>query len=166
MIIHALDRLFALILIVVLLFVVPTYYRYQRQEDINYQLILLETQKTADLICELGYVEDNSLSKLYAVLGATGTNYQVTLIHMKKQFIGNQADDGTHYYYEGNYNYEIFEKIRMEGKYGMDLGDFFYISVENTSKTPFQQLKSVFGIHETGSSIITRSGGLIRAEGL
>ena len=166
MIINALDRLFALLLIVILLFVVPTYYRYQRQEDINYQLVLLETQKTADLICELGYIEDNSLSKLYAVLGATGTDYKVTLTHMQKRFTEEETQAETKYYYVGSYDHEIYEKIRKDGKYGMDLGDFFYISVENTSKTPFQQLKAVLGFQENGQAIVARSGGLIRAEGL
>ncbi len=164
MIISALDRLLALLLIVVLLFVVPTYYQYQRQEDINYQLVLLETQKTADLICELGYIEENSLTRLYALLGATGTAYRVTLSHLRKGYAAN--DEEWQVYYVGSYNNEIYEEIKAKGRYKMDLGDFFYISVENTSKTPFQQMKAALGFRSEGAVIVSRSGGLIRAEGL
>ena len=166
MIISALDRLLALLLITVLLFVVPVYYQYQRQEDINYQLVWLETQKTADLICELGYIEENSLTGLQALLGATGASYRITLSHLRKSYAANAEEDEMQIYYVGDYNAEIYRQIRENGKYRMDLGDFFYISVENTSKTPFQQLKAVLGFRQEGAAIVTRSGGLVRAEGL
>ncbi len=166
MIISALDRLLALLLITVLLFVVPVYYQYQRQEDINYQLVWLETQKTADLICELGYIEENSLTGLQALLGATGASYRITLSHLQKSYVANEAEEEMQIYYEGDYNAEIYRQIKENGKYKMDLGDFFYISVENTSKTPFQQLKAVLGFRQEGAAIVSRSGGLVRAEGL
>ena len=166
MMINARDRLLALLLITVLLFVVPIYYQYQRQEDINYQLIWLETQKTADLICELGYIEENSLTALQALLGATGASYRITLSHLRKSYAANAEAEEMLIYYEGDYNTEIYRQIRENGKYRMDLGDFFYISVENTSQTPFQQLKSVLGFRQEGPAIVSRSGGLVRAEGL
>lgn len=166
MMMQALDRLFALLLIVVLLFVIPTYYRFQRQEEINYQMVLTETQKTADLICELGYIESNSLTELEAVLAATGTGYRLTLAHLQKHFSENTETGKLEYYYEGNYNYEIYRKIKADGRYDMDLGDFFYISVENNTPTPFQQLKTMLGMADHDRVIMARSGGLIRAEGL
>ena len=166
MIINALDRLLAFLLITVLLFVVPVYYQYQRQEDINYQLIWLEVQKTADLICELGYVEENSLTGLQALLGATGASYRITLSHLRKSYVENESDEEMLIYYAGDYNAEIYRQIRENGRYKMDLGDFFYISVENTSKTPFQQLKAALGFRQAGVTMVARSGGLIRAEGL
>ncbi|MDO4766164.1 MAG: hypothetical protein Q4A29_08900 [Eubacteriales bacterium] len=166
MIVRSLERLFAIFLIAVLLFVVPTYYQYQRQEEMNYQLVLLETEKAADLVCELGYIEEHSLAKLQAVLAATGTNYQIRLSHLKKEFLENEGEGKIEAYYVGSYNTEIYQGIRSEGKYRMNLGDFFYISVENTSQTPFQQLKSFLGVGGQRVSIIARGGGLIRAEGL
>lgn len=164
--IQALDRLAAIILIVVLLFVVPTFYQYQRQEDISYQSILLETQRTADLICELGYLEENNLSTLKAVLGASGANYKITLTHLQKQYKESETEENVAVYYIGSYNEDIYAKIKAEGRYTMDLGDFFYIGVENTSKTPFQQLKKVLGLPSAEVTIVTKSGGLIRSEGL
>lgn len=164
--IQALDRLAAICLIVVLLFVIPTFYQFQRQEDISYQSILLETQRTADLICELGYLEENSLSTLKAVLGASGASYKITLTHLQKNYKEKEADQTVAVYYIGNYTQDIYAKLKTEGRYAMDLGDFFYLSIENTSKTPFQQLKAVFGLPSAETSIVTKSGGLVRSEGL
>lgn len=164
--IHALDRLLSFFIITVLLFVIPTYYQYQRQEEMNYQLVLLETEKAAGLICELGYVEENSLSQLKAVLAATGNRYQIQLAHLQKKFIENEAAGKIEAYYEGNYNQQIYEEIAKEGRFRMDFGDYFYIYIENKGQTSFQRLKSVFGLPSQGVTIIARSGGLIRAEGL
>lgn len=162
--IRALDRLLAFFLITVLLFVIPTYYHYQRQEDIQFETIRLETQKVADLICEVGYLEQDSLAGLRGVLAATGISCRIRLTHLKKNF--KQEDGQLVAYYEGFYNHEIETAIRKDGKYRMDLGDFFYLSVENQSQTPFQKVQAAFGISGPQIVIFARSGGLVRAEGL
>lgn len=166
MIVESLDRLAAFLMIVVLLFVVPTVYQYQRQDEIYYQLILQETQKAADLVCELGYVNEPVLATLRSVLGTSGANYRVTLTHMKKHYEEAEESEELAVYYIGSYNREIYAEIAANGKYSMDLGDFFYISVENTSPTPFEQIKALFGLKARSYTVVTKSGGMIRAEGL
>lgn len=159
--IEALDKLLSFLLIVILLFVLPVFHLYQRQDDINYHYVVVETQKTADLICEVGYVDKVALRKLEAALAATGTTYEVELIHLEKKFVNNQE---TKAYYEATYRQAIDEEISQNGYYSMGLGDFFYISVENSSETTYQRLRSFVGLSGGNHQMMTKSGGLVRYE--
>jgi len=142
-----------------MLFVVPIVLDYERQDTICYNLVQVETYSFSDRIREIGYINEAMMNEFYAKLDATGNQYQVTFEHLRKSF----ADDNGEWkaYYEGFYLEDILEAIKKNGEYDMNVGDFFFVTVTNTSVTKSEAFYHVIGL-SGGGSIYLKSGGVIR----
>jgi hypothetical protein len=161
MIEDSLWKIFGIILGVVLIFVVPTVYSYQRQDDIVYNLIMTEANEFSQKIRESGKVNRQMLDELNQVLQASGLTYEIELEHQQKRF---SEDEGfMEVYYDGVYTDRIFEWVETQGAYRLNSGDFFYVRIRNTSRTKGQSFRNILGIGGMkNSEIYIVSGGIVR----
>jgi hypothetical protein len=156
----SLDKILALLICVVMLFVIPTMLSYQRQDAISYNLVQIEVDRLSERVREVGYLDAIMLKDFDSKLAATGNHYDIEFEHMKKSF----SSDGTHIavYYEGFYTDEIWSALAVEERYNMAIGDFFYVRVTSRSKTKSQLFNQWIGIKSGGPGIMITSGGVVR----
>lgn len=160
MIQDSLWKILSILICVVMLFVVPTLLSFHRQDAISYNMVQIEVDKISEKVRESGYIDHAMLVELYAYLDASGNKYEVELEHLAKAF----ASDGTNMkvYYDWTYTDDIINEINVNQRYSMHVGDFFYIHVENSSKTKSQFVNSIFSSGSGGPGIIVVSGGIVR----
>lgn len=160
MIQDSLYKLLAILLSLVMLFLVPTVLSFQRQDAIAYNLVQVEVNRFSEMVRESGYVDQQMMTALNSTLNATGNNYKVEFEHLEKAF----SSDGTSIkvYYDGSYTEDIIEEVNLHKKYRMSIGDFFYVTVENTSQTKSQLFNTFIGMRSGGPGIRVISGGVIR----
>lgn len=160
MIQDSLWKILSILICVVMLFVVPMLLSYQRQDAIIYNMVQIQVDKISEKVRESGYIDHSMLVELNSYLDASGNKYDVELEHLAKAF----ATDGTSIkvYYDGFYTDEIMSEIRLNQRYTMHVGDFFYIHVKNSGKTKGQFVTSVFGGSSGGPGIVIVSGGIVR----
>ncbi len=161
MIEESLWKIFGLILGVVLIFVAPTIYSYQRQDDIVYNLVMAKTNELSQKIRESGKVNQPMLDELNHILRTSGLIYEVELEHQQKRF--SEEDGRMEVYYEGVYTQDIYAWIQANGTYRLSSGDFFYVRVRNTSVTKSQSFRDILDIGGVKSNeIYIVSGGIVR----
>ncbi len=170
MIEEMLWKILTFIVAVILMFVAPVISIYDRQESITYSMVFSAVGELTDITREVGAINELNFSKLLATLSATGNTYDVQLEHYRKVYVpkydnaGNFMND---YYisYEGSFNEDILSGLEASGKYPLDVGDLFFVQVENRSKTKSQVVKDiVFGAKSAYPSIVVRNGGMVRHE--
>ncbi len=161
MIEESLWKIFGILLGVVLIFVLPTVYSYQRQEDILYNMITTETNTFSQKVRESGKVNQSMLNELYSVLRTSGLTYEFEIEHQKKRF--SEHEGNIDVYYEGFYTEDIQEILYVEGEYRLATGDFFYVRIRNTSPTKSQGFRRILGVSGMKShDIYVVSGGVVR----
>lgn len=161
---ESLYKIAGIILCVIMLFIVPTLYSFERQDDIVYNLVSSASDEFSQRVREVGYIDQNLYHEFMANLSATGLTYQIEIIHLMKKYGQNQGK--IEVYYEGVYQEEIETMLQQTGRYEMKIGDFFYIKVQNTGKTKGDGLKSMIGIPTSSlPRIYLKSGGIVRYGG-
>lgn len=164
MIQESLYKIAGIILCVVLLYVVPTLYSFERQDDIVYNLVTSATNDFSQQVREVGYIDRELYDEFMNQLLATGLSYQVEMSHLEKRYGQNQGQ--VEVYYQGIYQDEIKECLTLSDRYPMKIGDFFYVKVQNTGKTKGDGLKSMIGIPTSSlPRIFLKSGGIVRYGG-
>lgn len=157
MVSDSLWKLFGMILIVLLIFVVPTQFFYQRQDDISYQIVVNECHTFSDRVREQGYLTEAMVADFRRTLSATGISYAIEIEHDRKRFLNNQV------YYDAIYHDDIMEALEGQDTYPLAVGDFFFVRVVNTSPTMSRTLAGVFGIGGQGQvDIYMKAGGVVR----
>lgn len=169
MIEESLWKVLAFLLVVVLIFVGPTVTAYDRMDAITYNVVASEVTRFCDTVRDLGYVDERALTTLMDSLSATGVSYNVTLEHHEKTYIpvysSGSFKDRYEIVYESHYNDEIESALSAGIDYIMDVGDMFYIHVENRSATKSQTIRQLFlGVSQKYPVIVVRNGGMIRHE--
>lgn len=160
MIQDSLWKILSILICVVMLFVVPVLLSYQRQDVITYNMVQIEVDKISEKVRESGYIDHAMLVELYSYLDASGNKYDVELEHLAKSF----ASDGLamKVYYEGTYTSDIIDRIKLNDRYDLHVGDFFYIRVNSRGQTKSQFVNSIFASHSGGPGIVIVSGGIVR----
>lgn len=157
MVSDSLWKLLGMIMIVVLIFVVPTQFFYQRQDDMTYQIVVNECHAFTDHVREQGYVTEAMIADFRRTLSATGITYDIEIEHERKRFLNNQV------YYDAIYNEDIMTALETEEKYPLAVGDFFFVRVVNTSPTMSRTLAGVFGMGgRSHADIYLKAGGVVR----
>ncbi len=164
-------KIFSILLVVILLYVIPIMHTFERQDDITYSVVYTETHKFIDSVRDLGYMTDTMYNELKKKISATGNLYQIELEHYKKQYVP-VYDDKTHQFleeytivYDGTYTENIEEVLSSSGSYSMDIGDFVYIEVKNQGKTKAAVIRDYLYVNQTTHpTIFVRGGGMVRNE--
>lgn len=160
MIEEGLWKIAALLLSVVLLFVVPMYLSFERQDELIRHMIESDVRQTSDKIREIGYVDESLLNELEQELNATGYSYDLELEHLEKRF--SEEDGQLKVFYEGTYTEDILAVIAGGQRYTCHIGDFFYIKVVNKTQTNANLLRKLLGIRYKGFTLRIKSGGIVR----
>lgn len=160
MIEEGLWKIAGFIMCVVLLFVVPTYLSYERQEEVIYHLVINQVDQITERVRETGYLDQSILNQLNDGLLSTGYFYEVEIEHLAKRFSDNAGRLDV--FYEGTYTDDIYAVVSQGDRYSLHIGDFFFIKVRNTTMTKSAQLRQLLGIKNKGSTIFINSGGIVR----
>ncbi|NDL66383.1 hypothetical protein [Anaerotalea alkaliphila] len=170
MIENSLWKLSALLLLVALLYVAPLASLFERQGDITYERVRVETAALTDRVRNLGVLEKDQWEAYLRKVSATGEVYQVELEHQKRSYtpVLDGAGEPTGDWrtvYAGSYDGDITGELALSGRYPLALGDFFYVTVRSTSRSKDQALKSMlFGRSGAFPAVYTRNGGMVRHE--
>lgn len=160
MIEEGLWKIAAFLLCIVLLFVVPLYLSYERQEEVIYHTVLTEVDSFSEKVREVGYVDSSMIRQLEDSLSATGYFYKIEFEHLAKQFSDNEGK--IEVFYEGTYTEDIYSVLSSGERYPCNIGDFFFVKVKNTTLSKTAALRQLLGIKYKGSAIRIKSGGIIR----
>lgn len=121
-----LQRVFAIIIAVVIFFLLPLYIAFEKKDDISYSLALRITTNFVDNVKSKGYLSKEMYDNFISRLSITGNVYDIKLEHVAKKY------NPVIYSYDDDYK-EVKEK-------------FDY----NTYKTQFEsgQINSATGIYK------------------
>ncbi len=166
-----LEKIFAIILAVILMFFFPLLDAFERMDDLSYLSVYSATVKFVDSVRNTGKITPDMYFEFKQVLDATGNTYTIELLHRKVDywpavddiipgngFNPNRDDFGYLELYDEFYTYQILvimniltfkegEPVYTDNVSGykdytnFDVGDYFYVSVKNQSTTAATVIK-------------------------
>lgn len=155
----SLITIFSIILAVLLMFIFPLMDTWERQDDISYMSVYANVVEFVDSARNLGYITKDMYDSFIRSVYATGNSYQITLEHRNFELVPD-FESGV---YVNTYTNSIIEKLNSDGRYDMEQGDYFYVSVKNTNKTQATQLQEViYASSQETFKIGVPYGGMVR----
>jgi hypothetical protein len=172
-----LGKIVDMLIAVLLLFIVPTLYMFQSQDETSRIYVLSETTKFVDSVRNLGYVSPTSYKDYKNKLKATQNLYEINLEHRHLKTTPNYLDPGNQSTFledfTNSYNLitnddivkVLFPENSVGDKYKMSAGDYFEVLVYNTNKTFATRLQEIiFQSHLSNKKIVVNYGGAIKDE--
>ncbi len=185
-----LQKIFAVILIVILMFFFPLLDSFERMDDLSYMSVYAATVKFVDGVRNNGSITPAMYNEFIQVLNATGNTYSVEMVHRKSlvypkkdNYALNEAHESI-VLYDEFYEEEILAKMKVltlveeDGELKLvsntntsqqveyndfAVGDYFYVSVKNISTTPATVIKrTIYAYNMDDLVIIVPYGGMIR----
>lgn len=168
-----LEKIFAIILAVMLMFFFPLLDAFERMDDLSYLSVYSATVKFVDSVRNTGKITPDMYFEFKQVLDATGNTYSIEILHRKVDFWPavddiipgagfnpNRDNFGYLELYDEFYTYQILMMMNIitikdgEPVYSDDpesykeytnfnVGDYFYVSVRNQSTTAATIIKKV-----------------------
>ena len=80
------QRIFTILLSVVILFLLPLYMAFEKKDDISYALALRITTNFVDNVLNSGYIDQDMYNEFLNELNVTSNVYSVKLIHKSKKY--------------------------------------------------------------------------------
>ncbi|MDD4066411.1 MAG: hypothetical protein PHH22_00320 [Clostridia bacterium] len=181
-----LEKVFAIILAVLLMFFFPLLDVFERMDDLSFMTIYSSTVRFVDTVRNTGRITPKDYLAFKQVLDATGNKYEIELLHRQVSYYpenDNEQANGAYGYielFDEFYKYQILaamdimENVDNYMVYNTNvvdmldyeefrIGDYFYVSVKNVSDTPATVMKRVlYGTDLSGSTIVVSYGGMIR----
>lgn len=81
-----LQRVFALLLSVIIFFLLPLYMAFEKKDDISYSMALRITSNFVDNVENKGYISKKMYLDYISNLALTGNDYDVSLLHTQKKY--------------------------------------------------------------------------------
>lgn len=81
-----LQRVFALLLSVIIFFLLPLYMAFEKKDDISYSMALRITSNFVDNVENKGYISEKMYLDYISNLALTGNDYDVSLLHTQKKY--------------------------------------------------------------------------------
>lgn len=160
----------ALIVTVIGLFIVPLLYFAQKQDSITQAYVYTRTVAFVQDVQENGYISQDMYNTFTHDLSNTDIMYDISMEHVKLVDTPIFNDTGTGVagttaFESANYEDSILEKLyQSNGKYYLEVGDFFSMTVKNRSNSIGQKMQKLLH-HASGRySIVSTYGGRIRNE--
>ena len=155
----SLITIFSIILAVLLMFIFPLMDTWDRQDDISYMSVYANVVEFVDSARNLGYITDDMYYSFLRSVYSTGNRYQITLEHRNFELVPG-FESGV---YVNTYTNSIINKLNTTGRYDMEAGDYFYVSVKNTNKTQATQIQEViYASTQETFKIGVPYGGMVR----
>lgn len=92
-----LQRVFAILIGVVIFFLLPLYIAFEKKDDISYSLALKITSNFVNNVKTKGYISKDMYNKLISDLAVTGNDYNIQFEHIAKKY------NPTIYAYDSDY---------------------------------------------------------------
>lgn len=155
----SLITIFSIILAVLLMFIFPLMDTWERQDDISYMSVYANVVEFVDSARNLGYITSDMYYSFLRSVYSTGNSYQITLEHRNFERIPDKDE----FVYINTYTSSIINKLNNDGRYDMEQGDYFYVSVKNTNKTQATQIQEViYAAPQETFKIGVPYGGMVR----
>lgn len=179
---NALSKVFVVILSVLVLYYVPTYQIYKKQEDLAYANTYQVVTEFVDNVRMKGFITPQMYDDFQAKLHVGDVLYDVQLVHQHKVYSPIYSDPSNANSFTGKYDvqYDEFywEQIEpylygtasspdyKERKYKLESGDFFEVYVENKTKFKSTMLFDFLtgGLGSDGVVISIPYGGMVLNE--
>ena len=165
-----LEKIFAVILIVILMFFFPLIDSFERMDDLSYMTVYSATVKFVDSVRNTGHITPQMYSEFVQMINATGNTYVVEMVHRQENYYPIGTDQAEKLYDE-NYTTQILDEMRnhvvngpiIQNYQKFNVGDYFYVSVKNTNYTPATTMKNaLMGFLVDPTTIMVPYGGMIR----
>lgn len=92
-----LQRVFAILISVIIFFFMPMYISFEKKDDISYSLALKITDKFVNNVTSKGYISKQMYDNFVDELAATDNTYEIKMEHRAKRYypviIGHDADN-------------------------------------------------------------------------
>lgn len=82
----SLQKVFSIIISVLIFFLLPIYIAFEKKDDISYSLALKVTSNFVDEVCEKGYMTIDMYNNLVSDLGATQNDFEILMEHNSKVY--------------------------------------------------------------------------------
>ncbi len=82
----SLQKVFAVLLSVVIFFVLPVYMTFEKKDDISYSLALKITTNFVENVKSKGYITQDMYNKFISQLAITGNTYDIMMEHTAKKY--------------------------------------------------------------------------------
>lgn len=150
----SLSIVFAMIVALVLMFIVPLVDTWELQDNLSYVVTYAAVTDFVDTVRNTGYISPEVYGSFLTTLSATGNTYDVTMEH--REF--NEDIDA----YLNTYTNKIVAEIDAHKKYKLDKYDYFYVTVKNTNRTQASILSGFFASEDASNFKIGVSyGGVV-----
>ena len=161
---NSISSLFASIIAVILLTVVPAYRMNFIAEQSIFNHVNLVTEEFTNNCRYKGYIDDKMLYDFNSELSKTNMMYDISITHMKKVYYPVEEEGEMYFdtYDEAHTSKEIYDEIKGEGKYLMNKGDTISVQVKNSSSLASFTLSSI--MTQTDTDIFATNGGIITNE--
>lgn len=167
-----LEKIFAVILIVILMFFFPLLDSFERMDDLSYMTVYSATVKFVDAVRNTGHITPAMYTEFMQMIDATGNTYVVEMVHRQENYYPSPIASGDPIkLYDENYTSQILN-VMTGGVAGgaivnnydnFKVGDYFYVSVKNTNYTPATTMKNaLMGQLVDSTTIMVPYGGMIR----
>ncbi len=163
-----LEKIFAVILIVILMFFFPLLDSFERMDDLSYMTVYSATVKFVDSVRNTGHITPQMYTEFLQMIDATGNIYTVEMLHRQENYYPNGPDNAIKLYDE-NYTTQILDIMKdgtgaiTKNYDNFEIGDYFYVSVKNQNFTPATTMKNaLMGQLVDATTIMVPYGGMIR----
>ncbi|GAA0137246.1 hypothetical protein YSY43_40870 [Paenibacillus sp. YSY-4.3] len=179
---NALSKIFAALLAVVLLYLVPAVQSAQREEDYRALAAYNTLVRFADAVRNKGYLSPGMYTEFVTELGAPGGEYKIELEHRHKKYhpeYSDPSDPGSFLnrfsiHYEAYYEHDILPLLFPEQasagvsgdlRYEMEIGDYFTVTITGLERTPITVLNELlYGAAKPGGWNVLNYGGMVLNE--
>lgn len=165
------GKIFALIIVIVALFIVPTVNLANSQDDVLQGIVYEKTNSFVDNICTRGELTQDMYLNFIKELDTTDLLYNVEIVVGHQTIVPIFADNGntptgTRSIDKLTYTEEVMKTLyTTEGIYEMSRGDTISVIVSNKEPTMGQQMRTLFlNVPDYTNRIYVNAGGVIRDE--
>lgn len=170
---NPLSTLFASIVAIILLTIVPAYRAYWIIDQQVFKYVNLQTQEFTNDIRHKGYIDDDMYEDFVKSLSNTENVYDIRIVHTEKAYYPLQATDPG---YTPEHTFTVVEVMfpldaiieEMDAntahQYRMHQGDNISVEVVNKSKTGTMVFIQALGGGAENSLLFSKAGGMVTNE--
>ena len=113
-----LQRVFSVLVAIVIFFLLPLYIAFEKKDDISYSLALKITSNFVDNVKNKGYLSKDMYNDFISNLAATGNDYDIKMEHLSKKYypVIYSYDSNEYKNITGTFDYSLYKSSYEENK--------------------------------------------------
>lgn len=165
---NTLEKIVAIILVVIMLFVIPLQSMFDRQDDVAYNFVYNQVNQFVQETMDHGSITPERYSVFAESIEAVGLAFDIEVEHMRRYYVPDPNDpDSFLVVYEGFYNMDILNDTlytNSPSTYYMKKGDYITIQVRSKGKTKAEAMRSILLASDQTGTLFVRIGGMVSNE--